>query len=333
METYSPFKLDDFWNDCINKPQSVEKNKPKKPSNTYRNNNNIFSLKTNARIINKSTKEYFSSVEKIYQKLNKKYPDLFEDKKINKDINKKSKINPYLKSQSLYEDAKYKKILIKKNMEENQKKQIEEELSLCTFRPKISKRKNEDEYVEPFYKRLYERDLKKMEKNKINNTIESNGNNKTLYNEISGKKKKLEKIKEYSNKPKKKMNKSDFLYKEKENAEFILRYTRARDERMIKNIKQLYKKDDSYDYLLNSLTSRIGNREYKNTLNVNNVVPLYGETVTRNDFIHSAISDFKGLSYHNGPLIKQSTKKRKQIMNIIRKGLLDYNNGSINNDL
>ena len=129
------------------------------------------------------------------------------------------------------------------------------------------------------------------------------------------------------------MNKSDFLYKEKENAEFILRYTRARDERMIKNIKQLYKKDDSYDYLLNSLTSRIGNREYKNTLNVNNVVPLYGETVTRNDFIHSAISDFKGLSYHNGPLIKQSTKKRKQIMNIIRKGLLDYNNGSINNDL
>ena len=114
METYSPFKLDDFWNDCINKPQSVEKNKPKKPSNTYRNNNNIFSLKTNARIINKSTKEYFSSVEKIYQKLNKKYPDLFENKKINKDINKKSKINPYLKSQSLYEDAKYKKILIKK---------------------------------------------------------------------------------------------------------------------------------------------------------------------------------------------------------------------------
>ena len=111
-------------------------------------------------------------------------------------------------------------------------------------------------------------------------------------------------------------------------------YIKIKDKRYSNNhLTYHISSDNDLDYLLNSLTSRIGNREYKNTLNVNNVVPLYGETVTRNDFIHSAISDFKGLSYHNGPLIKQSTKKRKQIMNIIRKGLLDYNNGSINNDL
>ena len=48
---------------------------------------------------------------------------------------------------------------------------------------------------------------------------------------------------------------------------------------MIKRFKKLYRKDDSYDYYLNTLTSRVGNNEYKNTLNVNNIIPLYGETI------------------------------------------------------
>ena len=195
-------------------------------------------------------------------------------------------------------------------MEENEQKKLSKELSLCTFRPKISKRNNEEKIVNPFYKRIYERDLGKIQKNKkLNRSVEAI---------------KKENIINYKSKIKFNNNKSQILYKEKENAEFILRYTKARDEKMFKKIKKLYKKDDSYDYFLNTLVSRIGNNEYKNLLNVNNILQLYGEKVTRNNFINSYIGDFKGLSYEDNH-IKQNKKNKKLIMNYIRKGLMEIN--------
>ena len=333
METYSPFKLDDFWNDCIDtnnafslKSKNQEKinNYKYKPLKTNNNNtrlrnpnqNNLFKNKTNI---------YYSSVEKIYKKLNQKYPELFYKKSNN--INNKKKIeNSFLKSIILYEEGLAKKQLIEKNMKDNYKNQINKELSLCTFRPKISKRKNEDEYNNPVYKRLYERDLSKNQKCKrLHKSMEFINKNK-LINIESENENNFRKMKEKSNKSKRiHNNKSESFFTKKENAEFILRYTKARDEKMIKRFKKLYRKDDSYDYYLNTLTSRVGNNEYKNSLNVNNIIPLYGETVSRNNFANSQIGEFKGLSFDEDTHIKHKNKDKKLIMNDIRKGLMEIN--------
>ena len=333
METYSPFKLDDFWNDCIDtnnafslKSKNQEKinNYKYKPLKTNNNNtrlrnpnqNNLFKNKTNI---------YYSSVEKIYKKLNQKYPELFHKKPNN--INNKKKIeNSFLKSIILYEEGLAKKQLIEKNMKDNYKNQINKELSLCTFRPKISKRKNEDEYNNPVYKRLYERDLSKNQKCKrLHKSMEFINKNK-LINIESENENNFRKMKEKSNKSKRiHNNKSESFFTKKENAEFILRYTKARDEKMIKRFKKLYRKDDSYDYYLNTLTSRVGNNEYKNTLNVNNIIPLYGETISRNNFANSQIGEFKGLSFDEDTHIKHKNKDKKLIMNDIRKGLMEIN--------
>ena len=332
METYSPFKLDDFWNDCIdinntfclkNKNQEKmngNKYKPLKTNNITRlrnsNQNNLFKNKTNI---------YYSSVEKIYKKLNQKYPELFYKKSNN--INNKKKIeNSFLKSIILYEEGLAKKQLIEKNMKDNYKNQISKELSLCTFRPKISKRKNEDEYNNPVYKRLYERDLSKNQKCKRLHKSMEFINKNNLINIESENGNNFRRIKEKSNNSKRiHNNKSQSFFIKKENAEFILRYTKARDEKMIKKFKKLYRKDDSYDYYLNTLTSRVGNNEYKNSLNVNNIIPLYGETVSRNNFANSQIGEFKGLSFDEDTHIKYKNKDKKLIMNDIRKGLMEIN--------
>ena len=320
MDKYSPFKLDDFWKDCIdNQNNLLLKTKNKKKSIKIRNNNNLNTFKSNKiidrrRNINKNnivkikTNVYYSAVNKIYEKLIQKHPELFQNKS-NKD--KKRIQNSMLKSIALYKDGIEKKKLIEKNMKENSQKKLNKELSLCTFRPKISKRKNEEENANPFYRRIYERDLGKIQKNKkLNRSLEVIKNENILNNK---------------SKIRFKTNKSQIIFTGRENAEFILRYTKARDEKMFKIMKKIYKKDDSYDYYLHTLTSRIGNNEYKNSLNVNNILHLYGEKVSRNSFINSYIGDFKGLSYKENNQIKQIKKNKKIIMNEIRKELMEAN--------
>lgn len=320
MDKYSPFKLDDFWKDCIdNQNNLLLKYKYKEGNIKFRNNNNLNSFKSNniidrkknlnkKNIVKNRTTVYFSAVNKIYEKLNKNHPELFQNKP-NKD--KKRIQNSMLKSIALYNDGISKKKLIEKNMEENYQKKLNKELSLCTFRPKISKRKSEGEYLNPFYKRIYERDLGKIQKSKkLNRSVEV-----------------IKKEKILNNKSKIRSNntQSHIIFTGRENAQFILRYTKARDEKMFKKMKTIYKKDDSYDYYLNTITSRIGNSEYKNTLNVNNVLQLYGEKITRNNFINSYIGDFKGLLFKENSHINQVKKNKKIIMNEIRKGLMETN--------
>ena len=95
-------------------------------------------------------------------------------------------------------------------------------------------------------------------------------------------------------------NKIGSLTNEKETAEFILRYTKARDEYMIKRFKKLSRKDESYDNSFLALTTRLCNQQYRNYLNVNSSIPLFGETINQTipniNCINSSIGDFKGLS-------------------------------------
>ena len=136
----------------------------------------------------------------------------------------------------------------------------------------------------------------------------------------------MKNIKKKPNKSKKIFNnKSQSCLNKIEIGEFILRYTKARDEKTIKRVKKLYQKDDSYDYYLNTITSKIGNNEYKNTLNVNNMVTLYRESIPRNNYNNSHNGEFKELSYNKDTYIKPNLKNKKLIMNEIRKGLMTIN--------
>ena len=334
MENNIPFKIDDFWNDCINKqkkdslkcnkkPYSSRINKNKKMKVTKTNNNKYLRNLNHNNLSNNKTQVHISAIDKFYKRLNKKYPELFINKPNNK-INKKRIENSLLKSKILYEEAFIKKQLIEKNMEENIKNKINEELSLCTFRPNAWKRRNEDEYIQPYYKKIYERDFSNLQKTNIcHKSAEIYKKSNLSKENIDNENKSKEKIKRLK---KTASSISQELLREKGKAKFYLRYTKARDEKIIKIFKKLYKKDDSYDYYLNSLTSRLGNNEYKNTLNVNNSIPLYGESISRNNHINSFnsyIGDFKGLSFKEDISIKQSKKTKRLIMNEIRKGLME----------
>ena len=125
-----------------------------------------------------------------------------------------------------------------------------------------------------------------------------------------------------------KNNKS--ISERRENEEFILRYTKARDEYLIRRFKKLYKKDDSYDNSLLSLTKRLCNQQYKNYLNVNNTILLFGETINTNNFIHSSIADFRGLTIAN--TVPEKKKKKIDYVIGLRKNLHDIDLNESDND-
>ena len=109
-----------------------------------------------------------------------------------------------------------------------------------------------------------------------------------------------------------------------------MRYIKARDEYLIKRFKKLNRKDDSYDNSLISLTKRLCNKQYKNYLNVNNTILLFGETISTNNFINSSIADFRGLTIAN-----TAPEKKKQKINYIiglRKNLHDIDLNDSDNE-
>ena len=122
------------------------------------------------------------------------------------------------------------------------------------------------------------------------------------------------------------------ISEKKENEEFILRYTKARDEYLIKRFKKLYKKDDSYDNSLLSLTKRLCNQQYKNYLNVNNTILLFGETINTSNFIHSSIADFRGLTIAN--TVPERKKQKIDYVVGLRKNLhsIDLNESEENEE-
>ena len=113
-------------------------------------------------------------------------------------------------------------------------------------------------------------------------------------------------------------NQNKTISDEKENAEFILRYTKARDEYLIKRFKKMYRKDDNYDYSLLTLTRRLCNKQYRNYLNVNNTILLFGETITPTNYLHSSIADFRGLSLYNETPEQKQSKNDNYIIGLRR---------------
>jgi hypothetical protein len=212
---------------------------------------------------------------------------------------------------------------MKISKENNERKREKDDISKCTFKPKTNKkvgylndkidinRKHCQNNVKKFLNRSVDNLRKKDKKSTCKEEY-------TFKPELVTNQKVLERM--FRNRRKQNKTLSD------ENAEFFLRYTKARDEYLIKKFKKMYRKDENYDYSLYSLTKRLCNKQYRNYLNVNNTVLLFGETIASNDNIHSSIADFKGLSIYNEIPYQKKTKNQNYIISL-RKNLhsLDLN--------
>ena len=361
-----PEIIDDFWTDCIDqkdkKFSKANKNSIKSPyskkssdilieNNEYINNKN--SLKKNknsmkSKYLNESKKNYSNinilhtsqnrnkNNEKYLINIYNKHPSFAEEVK-NEEIKKLKYKKALNRCLGLYKYGKELQKNLEMNKENNERQRKKNDISLCTFKPKINKKilfLNDKNVINNTQKqnRLYN-DYKQSQKQKIKSM--ENARNKSLIKD--------EEFKECTFKPKfvrepsqiekiiiNRRKNAKSISNKKENEDFILRYIKARDEYLIKRFKKLNRKDDSYDNSLISLTKRLCNKQYKNYLNVNNTILLFGETISTNNFINSSIADFRGLTIAN-----TAPEKKKQKINYIiglRKNLHDIDLNDSDNE-
>ena len=302
-----------------NKLSSKNKNIPKTINTTVKKN-----PKLNA------------SAEKMLNNIYNRHPSLSSELK-NKELKKLKSKDALIRCYGLYAYGLELQKALKMNGEHNKTKQMQNDLASCTFKPKTNKRKkiygneivkryNNNRFYQPAPKKNinksfddrysyinnynYNKNNNNGYKNNYNNGDNDNNgfNDNNIYHDKAWK----EEMKECTFKPyinnyklvkrlyNNQRSKNGSLTNEKETAEFILRYTKARDEYMIKRFKKLSRKDDSYDNSFLALTTRLCNQQYRNYLNVNSSIPLFGETINQTipniNCINSSIGDFKGLS-------------------------------------
>ena len=298
---------EDFWGDCldIHEPQtSSEFISYKKYTNGRNNlkrskNNNKNYINT---IQNHKKKKYNSKNGKnnnnetieneSFMKVYKNHPILKEnvENSIDKEseMRKKNAMNRCLGLYAYGVEVKKQKLLDDEN---NKKEKIKDEITPCTFRPKIRKysKSKQNKFNPENYFNYNKKSKNKNNKGNSNgdyrivssssydngvnkNTIKIKNQNKTIAHDEQD----ISYADEYTFKPKitkrnikKVFDKSKSLANEKDNAEFFLRYARAREEYMIKKFKKISMKDDSYDTTLLSLANRFNNKQYKNGLNNN----------------------------------------------------------------
>ena len=272
--------------------------------------------------------------EKYLIKIYKKHPSFIEEMK-NEEIKKMKSKNALNRCLGLYSYGLELQKNMKLNKENNEIQKKKNDILLCPFKPKINKKilyLNDDNIIERKYNKKNNNNInnnnnvqnnnnndinKNLNKQKIKSVEHARNSNyinkKNDFEECTFKPKliknpsKIEKILKLRRKNKKSIS------ERRENEEFILRYTKARDEYLIRRFIKLNKKDDSYDNSLLSLTKRLCNQQYKNYLNVNNTICLFGETINTNNYINSSIADFRGLSIAN----TVPEKKKKKINYII----------------
>lgn len=353
---------EDFWNDCYNN-QEIKIISQLIPYREYcygRNNckknirinkkKNQLNINLSSHTQNNKKKNNTSKIQnrtmdnpnlaKIY-KNHSILKEHIETNKANKDLELKRK-NAQMRCLGLYAygvEVKKAKIL---NDENTKKEQMKNEMSKCTFKPKINKfSKNKHSKFNPdFYYNKNKKQNNKM--NIINsngdyklktlsntNTIENgvtkkinkskNNNNK---NSMKNEEEESEDFEECTFKPKiskknikKVFDKSKSLANEKDNAEFISRYNKAREEYMIKKLKKISTKDDSYETTLMVLSNRINNKHYKNNFNENN----YEIRIQKNNYKRKIIDNLDSSFY------SKQLNIEKNIINNLRNDLLTIN--------
>ena len=349
---------EDFWRDCFENQdikQSSEflpyreytnthyygrnnnSNKNKFKSNHYHNHQNSLNNNNKKKKNNSKEKSQDKTIDNHnLKKIYKNHPLLEENVKTNK-IDKELELrkkNAMMRCLGLYAygvEVKKQKILNDKN---NKKEKIRDEISPCTFRPKISKYSKSKQVK---YPQMYFNYNKKPKKNNISsngdykihganhsfdngftkkNNVRIKNQNKTIGNDDED----TSYLEECTFKPKitkrnirKVFDKSNSMANEKDNAEFFIRYARAREEYMIKRFKKLSMKDDSYDSTLLSLASRFNNKQYKIGFN-----DFYDTRYQKNNKkINLSMNDYKDYPIENKKQIIE-----KDIITNLRNDLL-----------
>jgi len=360
MNISKPEILDDFWKDCMDqKEKKYIKNNSNSKIPQKNNKLNIITENEN-QTKSLNNKNYINSIlfepqsksnininnnrnknKKYLMKIYNKHPSFIEEMK-NQEIKKIKSKNALNRCLGLYSYGLELQKNMKLNKENSENERKKNDIKLCTFKPKINRKIlyiDDKNIIKGKYNRLYNNN-KSSEKN-LNNSKKQKGksmenirnsnylNDNKDFEECTFKPKfvknpsQIEKIIKH-----RKNNKS--ISERRENEEFILRYTKARDEYLIRRFKKLYKKDDSYDNSLLSLTKRLCNQQYKNYLNVNNTILLFGETINTNNFIHSSIADFRGLTIAN--TVPEKKKKKIDYVIGLRKNLHDIDLNESDND-
>ena len=287
---------EDFWRDCLdmNDAQALSEFMSYKKYANGRNNlkrskNNHKKKKNNPKYGNTNNK---TIENESFMKVYKNHPILKENVENNIDkeseMRKKNAMNRCLGLYAYGVEVKKQKLLDDEN---NKKEKIKDEITPCTFRPKLNKySKSKQNKINPENYFNYNKKTKNKNNkgnsngdyrivssssydNGVNkNTIKIKNQNKTIAHDEQD----ISYMDKYTFKPKiprknikKVFGKSKSLANEKDNEEFFIRYARAREDYMIKKFKKIYIKDDSYDTTLLSLANRFNNKQYKNGLNNN----------------------------------------------------------------
>ena len=269
---------DDFWNDCIKQKEERKMIKlvpyARFTNSSLKNKKNKLILSTREQDKSKNKKYSSRKKENIQKDEQKKKPKkvlkIYEKYPILKEkienIDKKSKIkrnNALVRCIGLYyygvENNKA-KILSGQNYK---KEKITKEMIPCTFRPKINKySKNKNRNMNDLlYKKKTKMTIKIKNDERVNignsydkkMVTKENGNNKYP---INPKKLNMNKI----------FEKSKSLINDKDNAEFIFRYSKAREDYIVKKFKKLSIKDDCYDEMLLSLVNRFNTKQNKSLI-------------------------------------------------------------------
>ena len=360
MNISKPEILDDFWKDCMDqKEKKYIKNNSNSKITQKNNKLNIITENEN-QIKSLNNKNYINSIlfepqsksnininsnrnknKKYLMKIYNKHPSFIEEIK-NQEIKKIKSKNALNRCLGLYSYGLELQKNMKLNKENSENERKKNDIKLCTFKPKINRKIlyiDDKNIIKGKYNRLYNNN-KSSEKN-LNNSKKQKGksmenirnsnylNDNKDFEECTFKPKFVKNPSQIEKIIKHRKNKKS-ISERRENEEFILRYTKARDEYLIRRFKKLYKKDDSYDNSLLSLTKRLCNQQYKNYLNVNNTILLFGETINTNNFIHSSIADFRGLTIAN--TVPEKKKKKIDYVIGLRKNLHDIDLNESDND-
>ena len=359
-----PEMLDDFWNDCIDqkeKKQNIKNNcnnninhnqklKTKKNNNNFYQNTHYIPSEGRKPVTRKSNiqtyksdklfkqkkmpnKKFNSSKDKYLSIICDRHPSYVEELRVQEYKKMKSK-KALIRCYGLYAYGLELQKTMEMNKEKNEKHKLKNAMSQCTFKPKLNKKisyLDDKIYCNRDINRLYQNNPKKILNKSVDNLYKNDKKyiNKNRKNDAFTKDDDMD---ECTFKPKfesdpKTMEK---MFKKRKNRskefdEFLLRYTKARDEHLIKRFKKLYRKDDSYDNSLLTITNRVCNKQYRNYLNVNNTILLFGQSINSGDYLHSSIGDFRGLTISNE--IPEKKESKNSFIMGLRKNLhsFDFN--------
>ena len=322
--------IEDFWKDCCNMKETEEKLGTQRCKHNpfyYRRNDKFKNKNNKLYSINLSSKKNQNKAKTENNNVNKTHNNITLNPNIKKIYKDHPMLKEFIENNNLDKESQLKRknamfrclglyvygVEVKKvkqlDNEKNKKDNINNEISSCTFKPKISAYSKSK-------KPLYNINLNNKNRNQKNNSIKHkkvNGmNNYNIKNDND-----TIDLEECTFKPKinkknykKVFKKSRSLANEKDNTEFYIRLNKEIKNYMIKKLNLLSTKDDSYDFTLSTLANDINNK-----LNKNRTIEVYNMKFEKNRKKRNlSMNDYNDNSFINN-------KKQINIENYIKYNL------------